>query len=72
MAGKTATKVKDEPKVDKEYVDKVLNDLNIDDLVFRIDKAEEEISNVVEAIDNLDLSDLSTRVGKVEARLGIG
>ena len=65
MAGKTAVKPKvkkEEPKISMTY---------IDDILFRLDKAEDNIDGVLVSIDGR-LSELSSRVGKVEARLGIG
>ena len=61
MAGKTAIK----PKVKKEEPEMSMT--YIDDILLRIDKAEGDIDGVLQTIDGLDL-----RVGKVEARLGIG
>ena len=65
MAGKTAAKPKvkkEEPKISMTY---------IDDILFRLDKAEDNIDGALVSIDGR-LSELSSRVGKVEARLGIG
>ena len=65
MAGKTATKpkVKEEPKVDMTY---------IDDILLRLDIAENNIDKALEAYDKMGIDELSDRVEKVEARLGIG
>ena len=66
MAGKTtaALKVKKEkPEISTEQ---------IDDLVLRLGKAEEDIGGLIKSIDGLGLNELAMRVGKVEARLGIG
>ena len=65
MAGKTAAKKKinGEPIIDMNL---------INDIVYRIDKIEDNIGGVVKMIDELGLSALSNRVEKVEARLGIG
>ena len=65
MAGKTAIKPKvkkEEPKISMTY---------IDDILFRLGKAEDNIDGVLVSIDGR-LNELSSRVGKVEARLGIG
>jgi len=66
MAGKTAVK----PKVKKEEPEISMTD--IDDLVFRIGKAENDIGDLIETIDGYGLSELARRVEKVEARLGLG
>ena len=66
MAGKTAVK----PKVKKEEPD--ISMTYIDDLLLRIGRAEDDIGGVIETIDGLDLNDLTRRVEKVEARLGLG
>ena len=66
MAGKTAVK----PKVKKEQPE--LSMTNIDDILFRLGKAEEDIEGLIETIDDYGLSEIAARVGKVEARLGIG
>ena len=66
MAGKTAVK----PKVKKEQPE--LSMTNIDDILFRLGKAEEDIEGLIETIDEYGLSEIAARVGKVEARLGIG
>ena len=66
MAGKTAIK----PKVKKEQPELSMTD--IDDLLFRIGKAENDIGALISTIDGYGLSELSSRVGKVEARLGLG
>ena len=66
MAGKTAIKPKvkkEEPEVSMTY---------IDDILLRLGKAEEDIEEVIETIDGYGLNELSRRVDKVEARLGIG
>jgi len=66
MAGKTAIKrkvIKEEPEVSMTY---------IDDILLRIGKTEDDIEEVIETIDGLGLNELAARVGKVEARLGIG
>jgi len=65
MAGKTAAKPrvkKEEPKISMTY---------IDDILFRLGKAEDNIDGALLSIDSR-LSEISSRVGKVEARLGIG
>ena len=66
MAGKTAAK----PKVKKEEPD--ISMTYIDDILLRLGKAENDISGAIEAIDGLGLNDLTRRVEKVEARLGLG
>ena len=66
MAGKTTAK----PKVKEEKPE--LSMTYIDDILLRLGKAEEDIEEVIETIDDMGLSELSARVGKVEARLGIG
>ena len=66
MAGKTAVK----PKVKKEEPEVSMTD--IDDILFRLGRAEDDIGDLIEAIDGYGLSELTARVGKVEARLGIG
>ena len=61
MAGKTAIKPKvkkEEPKISMTY---------IDDILLRLDKAEDDVDSVLSALDGLDL-----RVEKVESRLGLG
>jgi nitrogen regulatory protein PII len=66
MAGKTAIKPKvkkEEPEVSMTY---------IDDILLRIVKTEEDVEEIIETIDGMGLSELAARVGKVEARLGIG
>ena len=64
MAGKSTAK----PKVKNGSENKELSMsmTYIDDILLRIDKAEEDITGVIESIDSLDL-----RVNKVESRLGI-
>jgi len=66
MAGKTTAK----PKVKKEEPD--ISMTYIDDILLRLGKAENDISGAIEAIDGLGLNELTRRVEKVEARLGIG
>ena len=66
MAGKTAIK----PKVKKEEPEMSMT--YIDDILFRLGKAEEDIEGLIETIDDYELNALAARVGKVEARLGIG
>ena len=66
MAGKTTAK----PKVKKEEPD--ISMTYIDDILLRLGKAENDISGAIEFIDGLGLNDLTRRVEKVEARLGIG
>ena len=63
MAGKAKAKVKEEIKISK---------INIDDILLRLDQAEETVADSVNKIDDFDLDGLTKRVEKVEARLGIG
>ena len=72
MAGKTTTKpkVKEEPKIDMKCIDDML--LRLDSAENNIDTAENNIDSMLETIDKLDIDELSHRVEKVEARLGIG
>ena len=66
MAGKTTAKPKikkEEPKVDMTY---------IDDILFRLSTAESNIDNALESLDKLGIHELTIRVEKVEARLGLG
>ena len=65
MAGKTTAK----PKVKKEEPE--ISATYIDDILFRLGKAEDNIDGVLVSIDGR-LNEISSRVGKVEARLGIG
>ena len=63
MAGKATTKVKNgvnkqEPDISMTY---------IDDILLRIEKTENDIDDVLNAIDELGL-----RTKKVESRLGLG
>ena len=66
MAGKTTAA----PKVKKEKPEISMAD--IDDLYFKVGKLEDDVSDIIETIDGLGLNELALRVGKVEARLGIG
>ena len=68
MAGKTAVK----PKVKKEQPELSISGVDIDELLFRISKTEDDIGDLIEAIDGYGLNELVSRVEKVEARLGIG
>ena len=63
MAGKATTKVKN--GVNKQ--DSEISMTYIDDILLRIERAENDIDSVVEALDNLGL-----RTKKVESRLGLG
>ena len=65
MAGKTTAK----PKVKNE--EPIMSTTYIDDILFRLGKAEDNIDGALLSIDSR-LSEISSRVGKVEARLGIG
>ena len=66
MAGKTTAA----PKIKKDKPG--ISAIQIDDILLRLGKAEEDIEGVIETIDGLGLNELAMRVGKVEARLGIG
>ena len=63
MAGKATTKVKN--GIDKRESDMSMT--YIDDILLRIERAENDIDSVVSALDELGL-----RTGKVESRLGLG
>ena len=63
MAGKATTKVKN--GVDKK--EPALSMTYIDDLLLRVEKTENDIDDVLNAIDELGL-----RTKKVESRLGLG
>ena len=77
MAGKTTAKPKvtnginkTEPEISMTY---------IDDILLKISKTEEDVEEILVLIDGLCLDgikeahkELTVRVGKVEARLGIG
>ena len=70
MAGKATTKVKNgidnkEPDISMNY---------IDDILLRIEKAENDIDGVLSALDNTNeyLDELGLRTKKVESRLGLG
>ena len=63
MAGKATTKVKN--GIDKKEPD--ISMTYIDDILLRIERAENDIDSVVSAIDDLGL-----RTKKVESRLGLG
>ena len=62
MAGKATTKVKN--GVDKK--EPVISMTYIDDILLRIEKTENDVDDVLNAIDELGL-----RTKKVEARLGL-
>ena len=68
MAGKTAVK----PKVKKEEPE--ISMTYIDDILLRMEKAENDIDGVLSALDNTNehLEELGLRTKKVEARLGLG
>ena len=68
MATKTAAK----PKVKKEQPELSISGVDNDDILFRLGKAEDDIGALIATIDGYGLSELAARVGKVEARLGIG
>jgi len=63
MAGKAKPKVKN--GVDKQ--EPAISMTYIDDILLRLDKAEDDVDSVLSALDGLDL-----RVEKVESRLGLG
>ena len=65
MAGKATAKPKVKNGVDKEA--SAISMTYIDDLILRMDKAEDHIDSALSGLDSLDL-----RTKKVEARLGIG
>ena len=70
MAGKATTKVKN--GVDKREPDMSMT--YIDDILLRMEKAENDIDGVLSALDNTNehLEELGLRTKKVEARLGLG
>ena len=68
MAGKTTAT----PKVKKEKPE--ISIVQIDDILLRLGKAEDDIDGVLSALDNTNeyLEELGLRTKKVEARLGLG
>ena len=70
MAGKATTKVKN--GVDKKEPD--ISMTYIDDILLRIEKAENDIDSVLSALDDTNeyLDELGLRTKKVESRLGLG
>ena len=64
MAGKATAKPKVKNGVDKN--EPTISMTYIDDLILRMDKAEDHIDNALSVLDSLDL-----RTKKVEARLGL-
>ena len=70
MAGKATTKVKN--GIDKRESDMSMT--YIDDILLRIEKAENDIDGVLTALDNTNeyLDELGLRTKKVESRLGLG
>ena len=70
MAGKTTAK----PKVKKEKPKKDISATCIDDILLRIEKAENDIDGVLSALDDSNeyLDELGLRTKKVESRLGLG
>ena len=70
MAGKATTKVKN--GVDKKGPD--ISMTYIDDILLRIEKAENDIDGVLSALDSTNeyLDELGLRTKKVESRLGLG
>ena len=69
MAGKTTAK----PKVKNGVAEKEMSMISIDDVLLRLNKAENDIDGVLSAIDNTNeyLDELNLRTKKVEARLGL-
>ena len=65
MAGKATAKPKVKNGVDKKGP--AISMTYIDDILLRLDKAEDDVDSVLSALDGLDL-----RVEKVESRLGLG
>ena len=70
MAGKASPKVKNgvnkkEPEISMTY---------IDDILLRIERAENDIDGVLNSLDKTNeyLDELGLRTKKVEARLGLG
>ena len=70
MAGKATPKVKN--GVDKKET--AISMTYIDDILLRIEKAENDIDGVLSALDNTNeyLDELGLRTKKVESRLGLG
>ena len=70
MAGKVTPKVKN--GVDKK--EPVISMVYIDDILLRLDKAEDDIDGVLSALDSTNeyLEELGLRTKKVESRLGLG
>jgi hypothetical protein len=70
MAGKATPKVKN--GVDKKET--AISTTYIDDILLRIEKAENDIDGVLSALDSTNeyLDELGLRTKKVESRLGLG
>ena len=70
MAGKATPKVKN--GADKK--EPVISMVYIDDILLRLDKAEDDIDGVLSALDSTNeyLEELGLRTKKVESRLGLG
>jgi len=70
MAGKATPKVKN--GVNKK--EPVISMVYIDDILLRLDKAEDDIDGALSALDNTNeyLEELGLRTKKVESRLGLG
>ena len=70
MAGKATPKVKN--GVDKK--ESAISMTYIDDILLRIEKAENDIDGVLSALDDTNeyLDELGLRTKKVESRLGLG
>ena len=70
MAGKATPKVKN--GVNKQ--EPVISMVYIDDILLRLDKAEDDIDGVLSALDSTKeyLDELGIRTKKVESRLGLG
>ena len=72
MAGKTTTKPKvkkEEPKVDMTLIDDML--LRLSAAENNVDTMRLDVDNALELIDEIGIHELTARVEKVEARLGL-
>ena len=70
MAGKAKTKPITKPKKIDIKPD-ILSGIDLDDMIFRLGEAENNIENVIINVDS-KIAEITERVEKVEARLGIG
>ena len=70
MAGETAIKPKIKPK-EIDIKPDILKGIDLDDMIFRLGEAENNIENVIINVDS-KIAEITERVEKVEARLGIG